>query len=161
MRGKDKVTKWNVLSAWRNLLLKLGPTTWASLRRKVPLKSKIPPHLLRGAKAESLAQAFLRRKGHKIIATNFKTKYGEIDIISKFKGFIVFTEVKSGTKSTYFHPRDKVDAKKKAKLANTAAIFLRKNRLMNAKTRFGIIEVNFRNSEDNKPEIIYAVIYHD
>ena len=47
-----------------------------------------------GYAAEYIARMFLRLKGYKIIAKNYKTGVGEIDIIAKKKNCIAFVEVK-------------------------------------------------------------------
>ncbi|MDE2951492.1 MAG: YraN family protein [Chloroflexota bacterium] len=48
-----------------------------------------------GARGESLARQFLVNLGYEIIASNWSTRYGEIDIIARFDGLIVFVEVKT------------------------------------------------------------------
>lgn len=47
-----------------------------------------------GNKAEDVAARYLKKIGHKIIARNWKSKYCEIDIISKFDDRLYFNEVK-------------------------------------------------------------------
>ncbi|PHS77378.1 MAG: YraN family protein [Rhodospirillaceae bacterium] len=49
----------------------------------------------RGRWAEMLARTMLRLKGHKILARNYKTKVGEIDIITRKNNVIGFVEVKA------------------------------------------------------------------
>ncbi|MBR0480120.1 ribonuclease HII [Candidatus Saccharibacteria bacterium] len=48
-----------------------------------------------GNLGEEAVAEYLVRKGHKIVARNFKTKFYEIDIISVFDDKIYFTEVKT------------------------------------------------------------------
>ena len=48
-----------------------------------------------GYKGEDLAADFLRRKGYDIVAVNYTTSFGEIDIVARYKGTTVFVEVKS------------------------------------------------------------------
>jgi uncharacterized protein (TIGR00252 family) len=47
-----------------------------------------------GDKAENIAANYLEKKGHQIFERNWKTKYCEIDIVSKKNGILYFTEVK-------------------------------------------------------------------
>lgn len=47
-----------------------------------------------GDRAEDEAANYLTRLGHEVMARNWKTKYCEIDIVSKKAGSIYFTEVK-------------------------------------------------------------------
>ena len=48
-----------------------------------------------GEKGEKLAARFLEKKGYTIIAKNFQTRFGEIDIICRNKEYLVFAEVKT------------------------------------------------------------------
>jgi putative endonuclease len=57
------------------------------------IKSKIPGL---GGRGENAAAVYLQRKGYKIIERNYRTKYGEIDIVAKDpEGILVFVEVKT------------------------------------------------------------------
>lgn len=52
------------------------------------------PHL-KGKLVEQLVQLYLRLKGHKVLATRYKTKLGEIDLITlDGKGVLVAIEIK-------------------------------------------------------------------
>lgn len=48
----------------------------------------------RGRWAESLAAWLLRLKGYRILARNYRTKVGEIDLIARRGSCLVFVEVK-------------------------------------------------------------------
>jgi putative endonuclease len=54
-----------------------------------------------GLSAESRAAAFLVAKGYRILARRFRTPLGEIDIVARRRGVLVFVEVKA---------RDRFDA---------------------------------------------------
>ncbi|ABV33233.1 MULTISPECIES: YraN family protein [Pseudothermotoga] len=60
--------------------------------------------------AEEKASRYLRHKGFKILARNYRTRFGEIDIIARYRGYLVFVEVKSG--NSFFLPRTRVDLQK-------------------------------------------------
>ena len=45
-----------------------------------------------GAQGEKQAVNYIKRMGYKILATNFTTKIGEIDIIAQDNNYIVFVE---------------------------------------------------------------------
>ncbi len=49
----------------------------------------------RGLWAETLCAWFLRLKGYRILAQRFRTPVGEIDLVAKRRGIIVFVEVKA------------------------------------------------------------------
>ena len=48
-----------------------------------------------GEAGEALAARLLRKKGYKIVATNYRTQLGEIDIIARDGDTLVFIEVKA------------------------------------------------------------------
>jgi putative endonuclease len=51
-----------------------------------------------GLSAESRAAAYLIAKGYRILARRFKTPVGEIDIVARRRGVLVFVEVKAREK---------------------------------------------------------------
>ncbi|WP_448384806.1 YraN family protein, partial [Fervidobacterium sp.] len=61
--------------------------------------------------AEELAVQFLKRNGYKIVERNYRTPFGEIDIIAKLGKTYMFVEVKSGT-GVRINPSERVDMKK-------------------------------------------------
>jgi len=52
-------------------------------------------HLRTGEIGEGIACDYLKSNGYTIIELNFKRRYGEIDIVAKFKNMFVFVEVKT------------------------------------------------------------------
>ena len=81
-----------------------------------------------GAASEKQAEIFLRRKKHRIVARNYFSRHGEIDIISVLPGkMLVFTEVRSKHNCEYGHPIETIDARKQAHIRKTAEKFLLDN----------------------------------
>ena len=106
-----------------------------------------------GRQGEELAMAHLRKKGYKVIECNYRTRAGEIDIIARHKGCIVFVEVKTRRSGRYGHPKSAVTARKQRKISMVALEYLKKHRLMQASARFDVVTVQSANSE-NTVEII-------
>lgn len=48
-----------------------------------------------GAAGESIAREYLREKGYVILESNWSTTVGELDIVAKRDGVLVFVEVKT------------------------------------------------------------------
>ena len=48
-----------------------------------------------GILGEKLARDFLKKRGYRIIETNYRCRYGEIDIIARHKGYLIFIEVRT------------------------------------------------------------------
>ncbi|MEJ5229002.1 MAG: YraN family protein [Pseudothermotoga sp.] len=95
--------------------------------------------------AEERAAKFLRRKGFKIIERNYRTKYGEIDIIARYKKYLVFVEVKSGLQE--FFPRTRVDHKKMEHIQLAANDYLMKNSCSYLGYRIDVVEVTEKGIE--------------
>ena len=100
-----------------------------------------------GLKGEDIAEAFLLEKGYTILEKNFRSKYGEIDIITKdiHKDF-VFVEVKSRTNKSFGEPQDSVDYNKLEKIEKTAEIYLQERfEWEEMSWRIDIVEVYINN----------------
>lgn len=72
---------------------------------------------------EKIAE-FLISKGHEIITRNFRTKYFEIDIISKLDDFLFFTEVKYRKTADFGEPVEFIDVHKRKQIQFAAESFL-------------------------------------
>jgi len=62
-----------------------------------------------GNKGETLACEYLERKGYKILARNYRSKWGEVDVIAKEKDIVVFVEVKTKTSDAFGEPWEMVN----------------------------------------------------
>ncbi|GAB6183354.1 YraN family protein [Thermodesulfovibrio hydrogeniphilus] len=78
-----------------------------------------------GREGEKLAAEYLNKKGYKILETNFRTKFGEIDIVAKNKDFIVIVEVKTRLSDKFGEPELAVDYRKQQKLKKLALYYLK------------------------------------
>lgn len=105
-----------------------------------------------GKKGEKLAEDYLKKKGHKIIKKNFRTKFGEIDIITQKKKKIHFIEVKTRSSDLFGNPALAVNKRKMNKIIKVAQYFFLKNRIVNINAQFDIISIIVKN---NVPEIQY------
>ena len=94
-----------------------------------------------GSEGEELAVKFLKKKGYTIIARNYKTNIGEVDIIAKDGDTIVFVEVKTRTNDTFGYPFEAVNRNKRKKLKNLALLYLKKQRQEFA-VRFDVISIS-------------------
>lgn len=77
-----------------------------------------------GQKAENIAADFLITNKIKVIDRNYRTRFGEIDIIAKDKKKFVFVEVKAKNTSRFGKPYEMVTEKKKKKLISTSKRYL-------------------------------------
>ena len=103
-----------------------------------------------GKKSESLAAKHLKKHGYKILEQNYHTKMGEIDIIAKHKGVIVFIEVKARRSDRFGDPKWAVTHKKQQKISMAALQYLKATEQSNASARFDVVSIN---SSGNTPAI--------
>lgn len=94
-----------------------------------------------GSEGEELAVKFLKKKEYNIIARNYKTPIGEIDIVAKDKDTIVFIEVKTRTNDSFGYPFEAVNQHKRQKLKNLALLYLKKQR-HEFPVRFDVISIS-------------------
>ena len=94
-----------------------------------------------GGRGEKLAEKYLRDSGYRILARNFTTDIGEIDLIATDDEFLIFVEVKARMSDAYGEPAEAVDVRKQRKLNMVASQYIKKSMLFGAPARFDVIEV--------------------
>ncbi len=77
-----------------------------------------------GATGEKLARDFLKKKGYKIIDTNFRCREGEVDIITRKKDCLVFVEVRTKTGDSFGSPEESITFAKREKLISSALTYM-------------------------------------
>ena len=92
-----------------------------------------------GREAESAAARFLRRKGFRILARNYRSPYGEIDLVAQDGGAIVFIEVKSRAGLEHGDPREVVNGPKMRRIGRAAAHYIRRFGLEERECRFDVL----------------------
>lgn len=101
-----------------------------------------------GNYGEDIAARYLKNLQHKILERNYKCKIGEIDIISRYKDFLCFTEVKTRYDINYGFPLEAVNRKKQFNIYKVANFYILKNNISNLNFRFDVIEVLLNNKDD-------------
>ncbi len=85
-------------------------------------------HIVIGKIGEGIAAKHLQSAGYKIIRQNYKTKFGEIDIIAKEgSGELVFVEVKTLMKSNHLKPEDNLTNSKLKKFKRICEYYANNN----------------------------------
>jgi len=82
-----------------------------------------------GKIGEEEAVKFLKKNKYKIIERNFRTKFGEIDIIAKKENKVVFIEVKTRKTISFGYPEEAVDERKLNKIKKVALYYIQKNKI--------------------------------
>jgi len=80
-----------------------------------------------GKLGEDLAKQYLIKKGYKILTNNFRSRFGEIDIIAVKNKTLTFVEVKLKIGEDTGSPEEMIGQKKVKRIQKMAEIFLQKN----------------------------------
>lgn len=95
-----------------------------------------------GTYGENVAADWLRSRGCRILARNFRgPRRGEVDIIARDGRLLLFVEVKTRHADTRIRPLDAVDKTKQALIERGANAWLRRLGTRNVPWRFDVIEV--------------------
>ena len=103
-----------------------------------------------GKDSESLAARHLQKNGYKILEQNYRNKLGEIDIIAKEKGTLVFVEVKARKTHVFGNPKWAVTPNKQRKISMVALYYLKATKQTHVKARFDVVSLSL--AKDN-PQI--------
>ena len=106
-----------------------------------------------GAWGEALAGEFLRKKKFKIVATNYRCRYGEIDLIVSNRKYLVFVEVKLRKTSDFAQALEHVDARKQNRIRTTAELYLSQFETT-LQPRFDVIEIYAPQGAQTKDPVI-------
>ena len=93
-----------------------------------------------GDRGEQAAAEYLQRKGYAICERNFRVPVGEIDIIARKEGVLVFVEVKTRRSLRFGRPAAAVGWQKQQRIIRAAAWYLQGKQQQPA-CRFDVIEV--------------------
>lgn len=96
--------------------------------------------MLIGRWGEAKAAEFLQNKGYTLIGANYRTRFGEIDLIARDEKYIMFIEVKLRKNADFARASEAVSRSKAEKIRITAEIWLSENDAMQ-QPRFDVIEV--------------------
>lgn len=108
-----------------------------------------------GRWGETLAAGYLRRKGFVIRDANWRSRFGEIDLIAQDGTYLCFVEVKLRKSAAYGRAAAFVDRRKQDKLRSTARLYLAGNPT-GLQPRFDVIEIYAPHGEHTlRPEIIH------
>ena len=93
-----------------------------------------------GQKGEQLAADLMKKKGYKILETNWRLGHLEMDIIAANRKEIVFVEVKTRTSEVAGAPEEAVDAQKRRFMITAGNAYMKYHQ-EKRKLRFDIIGI--------------------
>lgn len=110
-----------------------------------------------GDRGERLAVRHLKKSGLKIVARNYRNRFGEIDIIALDGQTIVFVEVKTRKSNAAGSPLEAVGESKQSKVIQVAQAYLKERRLFEYSVRFDVIGIVWNEAEkESKPELTHV-----
>lgn len=108
-----------------------------------------------GAWGESKAAAYLRRRGYKIVARNYRCRSGELDIVARKRDILAFVEVKLRKNDDFGSAREYVTAQKQQRVLGAAKHYLARSD-ETLQPRFDVVEVYAPNGRKTLfPQIVH------
>lgn len=95
-----------------------------------------------GSEGESLAVAYLERLGYRTLERNYRTRFGEIDIVADDEGTVVFVEVKTKTGSDFGDPVEEVTLQKQRQIISMGEFYSTYCLPPNTPCRFDVVAVD-------------------
>lgn len=109
-----------------------------------------------GNNGEDLGTKYLKNLGYEILERNFLTKYGEIDIIAKYKNSIRFVEVKSRKDIENVGILELVSRAKQRRIQNTATVWLNSKKINLFECDFGFDYLGIVYHENSDPVVTFV-----
>ena len=107
-----------------------------------------------GQSGEDIAAEFLSKNGYAILTRNYRSRYGEIDIIAKLRDTLVFIEVKTRRGAAYGSPAAAVTHRKQRQISKTAQYYLAERNLFDAPARFDVVCIVIDPDQRTRIEIL-------
>ena len=100
-----------------------------------------------GQRGEELAARALEARGYTILARNYRTPIGELDIVARDRQHLLFVEVKTRRTETFGAPAEAVGAHKQGQIVRAAKWYLANARYPELQPRFDVIAVILNHGE--------------
>ncbi|QEK13626.1 YraN family protein [Crassaminicella thermophila] len=94
-----------------------------------------------GVLGEKIASEYLQKKHYRIIKSNFKCRFGEIDIIAYKNDTYIFVEVKTRSSLSFGRPIEAINTTKKNHLLKSGQYYIQISNLKDCNFRFDAIEI--------------------
>jgi len=94
-----------------------------------------------GDRGEMLAWGYLARAGFKILEKNYRTRFGELDVIAEKNKRLYFIEVKTRSTADKGQPEEAVTVSKQRRIVRLAAAYLQKSKKQDQSAAFGVISI--------------------
>jgi len=96
-------------------------------------------HLSLGDRGEMIAAAYLADRGYQILDKKIRSPFGELDLVARKSGRVIFVEVKTRSTAQFGLPEEAVDLAKQKQITKLAEWYLQKNKIENVSARLDVI----------------------
>jgi putative endonuclease len=103
----------------------------------------------KGSWGEERAARYLRLRAYRILEKNYRCRLGEIDLIARRGGFLVFVEVKLRKSDRFGEAREFVGRAKQERILATAQLWMQEHET-SLQPRFDVIEIYAPNGTDTR-----------
>ncbi len=108
-----------------------------------------------GILGEKLAGDLLRGRGYEILEANYRSPYGEIDLVARHGDYLVFVEVRTKRSHDFGSPEESITQAKQDRLVATAWHYLESHGGTNLPWRIDAVAVELEGS--NRPSRIEII----
>ena len=118
--------------------------TFSPMREGLLPPAPPSPRSQLGARGEEIAAAHLTRAGLRVVARNFRTRRGEVDIVAQDSETLVFVEVRTRRTASFGSPEESVTARKRQRVVLVAQQYLQERGLESRPWRVDVVAVLLR-----------------
>ncbi len=111
-----------------------------------------------GRLGEEKACQYLLSQNYSLLARNYRTKLGELDIVAKKNGIITFCEVKTRIGDAKGKPYEAVDYRKLKHLYNACQLYILQNNIKSAKLSLQVISIELHPDMSVQSIRMYEVV---
>jgi putative endonuclease len=109
-----------------------------------------------GKRGEEIAAHYLKELGYTILTRNYRSRYGEVDIICTCEHSIVFVEVKTRTSTSFGSPEESITRSKREHIRKVALIYLKSYPHPFKEIRFDVIGIVMDGKEPRINHLVAA-----
>jgi putative endonuclease len=107
-----------------------------------------------GRIGETLAGVFLKNKGYVILEGNWRTPYGEIDLVASNNEAVIFVEVKTRSSRSLGPPEISITPRKAEHMRSAASYYIQEHPELDVDWRIDLITIQLQ------PQNLPALIDH-
>ncbi|MDG1949818.1 MAG: YraN family protein [bacterium] len=112
------------------------------------------PRRLFGNRGENAVAGFLIDLGYTMLARQYRTRGGEIDLICQDGNEVVFVEVKSRRSSVFGYPEQSVTSTKIGRMLRASERYFQEQKMGDVPWRFDVVAVEY---EQDPPKITHFI----